>query len=206
MAIELPRLREENGLSLTVCGRITGGSGVETVEPRIAHFERGKAKGVIRACRNQGPKTKSTHLHVDCALRSFFGEQRVPKATHDLGQVLDVIQGVVGLPLVASVTGVFKVPLSALPEGGIIRSLGAETRAGDLSMKLTGGTLSLKGAPIKRVSWHESGEGNELSVWIRVVGEQSFTVSSGYLTEAWAWVSGQYAMFVLGTARTGNGQ
>jgi hypothetical protein len=135
------------------------------------------------------------HLHVDCALEEFFGKKKTPKTTCSKGRVLALLETCAGSTIDGTVTATFVVGMAKLPDQGLIRSLSAETGSANLRVRLTGGTLSVAGAAIRRITWSLRKEGS--SVWIQIEGDRVITVGENYLEESLAWAGRMFGSFVL---------
>ena len=204
MPIQIPRFEKKNCLAVTACGRLKGeglpGRGkIREEKPRVARYQTKSGTAFVRAW--LGGRAKR-HLHVDCALQTFFGTRQRPKATHKKAEVLKVVEGAIGAQIDVSLRGCFEVPLAELPERGIIRSLAREQKTLDMSIRLTGGSLSLTGAPIKKVHWTELKDNNAL-VSVTIEGERTATVSERYMCEMWEWINDEFSLFILGKRKDG---
>jgi len=199
MGIELPTFENSYGLLLTACGRLrdeeirTKGKRREE-RTKVARYYTASGTAFVRA--SLGYK-QIPHLHVDCVLRKYFPKDRIPKVTHKKAEVLKIIERVLGTTIELSIVGCFKVPMTELPEGGIIHSLSVEQKTVDVSIRLTGGSYTLTGAPVKEIHWRELQEGKRL-VHVRIKGEKTSKVSEAYLREMWDWINDQFSLFVLG--------
>ena len=204
MGIELPTFENSYCFLLTACGEL-GGKEIRTKrwpreeDPKVARYRTASGTALVRAWLAGKPVR---HLHVDCVLREFFPENKIPKATHKKAEVLKVIESVMGTEIDVSVVGCFKMPMTKLPKGGVIRSLSVEQKTGDVSIRLTGGSYALTGAPVKEIHWKELQEGKR-SVHVRIKGEKTSKVSEAYLREMWDWINDQFSLFVLGKTKNG---
>lgn len=205
MAFLLPVLENTSCRILTVCGRIKEAdhpiSGVLPArEPAVAAYRAGEQKVYLRVL--PGGK-KHPHLHIDCAAQECFGKDRAPKTTTTQAKLLKVLEKAVGLTLDAGICGGFLVPLADLPEQGLIRSLSAEQKTGDLSARLTSGECKIEGAPVGRLFWRI--EDDQKTVFIRIEAGRQEKVDEQYLVRALGWIEKQFNLFVLGKAANGNG-
>jgi len=93
------------------------------------------------------------------------------------------------------------VPLDELPEQGLIRSLSSlEAKTDGVGLRLTGGSLSVRGAEVSRIRWSIQPEGKTANVLI--IGERQLAITENYLEEALVWIDDQFQRLVLG--RTSN--
>lgn len=204
MVIELPKFENSSCLMLTACGELRtrdlrNKGSLRSKDPKVARYKTKSGTAFVRAWLAGKPVR---YLHVDCALRKFFPEDKIPKTTHKKADVLKIIDSVIGSEIDMSITGCFEVPINKLPERSIIRSLSVEQKAGDMSIRLTGGIYALTGAPVKEVHWRELKE-RKRTIDIRIKGENTSMVSESYLNEMWDWINDQFSLFVLGKTKNG---
>jgi hypothetical protein len=204
MAIKLPTFEKSYGLIMTVCGKLKQASSQtkkgRDQKPKVARFSTPAGNAFIRVWVTGKPVS---HLHVDCALQKFFPKDRIPKVTHKKVDVLKVIKRVIGLQIDVNIRACFGVPITELPEGGIVRALSVEQKTNDMSVKLTGGSLAVTGAPVSRVQWRIAKDNAKTVVEIQMEGETSSTISENYLQESWQWINNQFSLFVLGRRKGG---
>jgi len=199
MAVELPTFENSYCLSLTACGRLKGKiltkRGSLDEEPKVARYRAASGTAFVRAWLTDKP---AQHLHIDCALRKIFPEDKIPKVTGKKADVLEIINSVLGAQIDVSIGASFEVPRTKLAESGIIRALSVEQKTVDISVKITGCDLSLTGAPVNKIQWSTREGKNRTVVDVRMEADRSLMVSEKYLTECWDWINNQFAFFVLG--------
>lgn len=198
MPITLPLFGNTSCRVLTVCGCIREPehpitSVLPESERSVAAY-RGADQKVYLSVLPGGKK--HTHLHVDCALQGFFPKDHAPKTNTTKDKLLAVLQKAVGLTLDAGICGGFLVPLTDLPEQGLIRSLSAEQKTADLSARLTSGECKIEGAPVGRLSWRIGDE--QKDVFIRIEAHREEKVDDQYLLRSLEWIEKQFALFVMG--------
>lgn len=206
MPVGLPAFDDSYGLILTACGRIVnpadGGirAGIPT---RVARYQTPRGRALVRTSLTGKEKP---HLHVDCALEQFFSKDRRPKVTHKKAEAVETMLAVEGCQIATAVEAGFRVPMDVLPESGVIRTLAAEQRSVDVSFRLSGGELSIRGAALKAVRWTvRGGESGEVAhIWMK--GSASFVVSDRYLCDCWDWIWRHFSVFVLGRRSDGAGE
>ena len=93
----------------------------------------------------------------------------------------------------------FSIPFHKLPESGFIRMLSVESKTPKVSMKLTGGTFSVTGAPIQRISWSSAQGDKEIEVRLRSIVKR--TLDEPYLEELFRLLSESLQVFVLGNEK-----
>ena len=202
MGIELPTFENSYGLLLTACGRLNDeqlrikGRHREE-ETRVARYRTASGTAFVRV--SLGHK-RLPHLHVDCVLHKYFPKDRIPKVTHKKAEVLKIIERSLGTEIELSIVGCFKVPMTELLKGGIIHSLSVEQKAADVSIRLTGGSYAITGAPVKEIYWREL-QDKKRSVHVRIKGNKRSQVSEEYLREMWDWINDQFWLFILGKTK-----
>lgn len=204
MAMQLPRFEKTSCRILTVCGRIKEEENplpklLPQKKPLVAAYRAAGQNVYLRVL--PGGK-KHTHLHVDCALRAFFGKDRGPKATAKKADIVKILGQAAGLTIDVGICGGFLVPLSDLPEGGLVRSLSTEQKTGDMSVRLTSGECKIDGAPVRRLFWSIGDE--QKDVFVRLEAERQEKVDDQYLMRSLDWIEKQFSLFVLGKTADGN--
>lgn len=203
MAIELPKFENTYCVMLTACGQLKGQelktkAVCEKKKPRVARYISATGTAFVR-CRlvNKG----GLYLHVDCAQGKIFPTK--PKATHKKMEVLEIIEAVRGLEIESGIIARFEVPITELPETGLVRALSTEHRISNMSVNLKGAAVSLTGMPIKNIYWDIHEENNRQMVYVRMEAERVARVDDKYLTGSWNWIDEQFLLFVLGRRKDG---
>ncbi len=199
MEIVLPEFKGGHCRLVTACGELLGSTAqrksLRKAKSKVARYRTPSGTALVRAWIDGKGNTR--YLHVDCALREYFPKGSAPKVTHTKAEVTRIIERAVGRDIDVSIVGCFEVPMAKLPEGGIIRLLSEEQKTAGVSMKMTRGTFSLTGAPIKRIDWRESKD-KKRSINVVIEGDVRRTVSEEYMCEMWEWINKQFQLFVLG--------
>lgn len=153
MALQLPSFEGSFCRYLIACGRLL------TEDDHILQWLTEKKLMLARS--GTGPRARFIrlrtggedlgHFHLDLATRQLFGRSPAPKPTHKLAAVLEAFEKVKGQQIDVGITGAFFLPISELPP--IIRSMLVETKEGDVVVQMTGGRLSIRGAPIHSIEW-----------------------------------------------------
>ena len=196
MALRIPRFEDTSCLILTVCGLVED---EKSPLPKLMK-DRDECVAAIRIAKKPaflrlaaGGK-KGRHLHVDCALQDFFPKSKVPKASCKKQDIVDILAAMEGTGIDAGISAGFEIKASDLPEKGLINSFATEQRSADMSMKLTGGTLDIEGAPVTRLVWTL----RKNTVFVRLEAERKETVDDDYLARTLSWINAQFDLFVLG--------
>ena len=197
-AVNLPLFVNTRCKSLTLCGL------VRSKDKRAVELL-GKSQKMIASYRVEAGRAYATlitrerpglRLHLDFATQDVFPRSRAPKPTHTKNDILRFLDAVVGSEAEVDVFGRFLVSVDELPEQGLIRSLSAlEVKRDGVGMRLTGGTLSISGAPVGRIRWSILSGGKEATV--EVQAEKSVIIKEGYLEEVLVWVEDQFEHFIL---------
>ncbi len=202
MEIMLPEFKGGYCQLVTACGKLLRNKkqrkSLPKAKSKVARYRTQSGTALVRAWIKGKGNTR--YLHVDCALREYFPKDNVPKATHTKAEVTRIIEHAVGNDIDVSITGCFEIPMTKLPEGAIIRLLSEEQKTASISMKMTKGTFSLTGAPIKRIDWIELKDKKNL-LHVIIQGDIRSTVSEKHMCEMWEWINTQFKLFVLGKSR-----
>jgi hypothetical protein len=118
----------------------------------------------------------------------------VPKASCKKQDIVEILAAMEGTVIDAGISAGFEIKASDLPEKGLINSFATEQRSADMSMKLTGGTLDIEGAPVTRLVWTL----RKNTVFVRLEAERKETVDDDYLARTLSWINAQFDLFVLG--------
>jgi len=198
MKIVLPSFEGGYCRLVTACGELLGSKAqiksISTAKSKIARYRTQSGTALVRAWLSG---KRAHYLHVDCALREYFPKDNIPKVTNTKAEVMRIIERTVGYDIDVSIIGCFEVPMTKLPEGAIIRLLSEEQRTASISMKMTNGTFSLTGAPIRRIDWRELKDEKSL-LHVKIHGDIRSTISEQYMCEMWEWINTQFKLFVLG--------
>jgi len=203
MSIELPKFEKTYGVMLTVCGKLKGRASKikairERKKVRVARYRSAAGTAFVRG---RLVKSGGLYLHLDCALGKVFSEK--PKVTHSKAEVLEIIKDVRGLEIEAGIIAYFEVPLADLSETELVGALLTEQKIVDMSVKLTGASLSLMGTPVKKIDWGIYERKKTEMVVVRMRAERPIKVDDKYLSESWNWIDEQFLLFVLGRRKGG---
>ena len=198
MPIKLPPFTDTQCVSLTVCGEVRSEDPrilVSLKEQRtlIASYDAAGKKAHVRV---HTGGVKGRHLHIDCVLSSYFAQSKQPAESNTLEDVLKFLSQFEGSEIDVGIAGSFELDLEALPERGIIRSLSREERTGDIAIRLTGGRLSVTGAPIDTLRWTLTDD--ERRILVCVHGNHSEHLDDGYLLRGLQWAEKHFELFVRG--------
>ncbi len=202
--MRLPSFEYTACRNITLCGRIMVPDHalqkpLPDAEPLVAAYRAAGQKVFFRVL--PGGK-EHTHLHVDCAVQGYFAKHRTPKTNTTKTKLLSILRQAMGSRLDVAVAGGFIVPLSDLPEQGLIRSLSAGQRKGGLSARLTSGACIIEGASIQHMSWYIEDE--QQNVFVNIKARREFEVDEHYIEQSLHWIEEQFRLVVLGEVADAN--
>jgi len=169
---------------LTVCAQI------ETDDPRVrkllaetvirtAYYRPPGGTAYVRACTFG---ELGEHLHVDCALRSYFSGLK-PQVTHRKADVLEWLEAFVGQQAQIRSAGVFVLSEGEVSPKSLFARMMLEFKAEDgVVARLTHVGLSFEDLPLTRVSWSWETADQKLIVSLEV--RSSGTLDQDYLERA----------------------
>jgi len=203
MQVKLPRFDNTACKNLTVCGTICSGEEgflKELAKKRtmVARYRTNSGTAYVRVLT---PGRSGKGLHVDCALRDFFPKKKAPTVTHKKAEVIQFLNKAVGTTIDVGIGGAYVLGIHELPERGLIRSLAVGEETGGMKIRLTGGTFSITGAPIKTIRWWSIEKGKR--VMVHLEARRTVKIDETYLQDALDWVNGQEGIFLLGKADNG---
>jgi hypothetical protein len=137
-----------------------------------------------------------THFHVDVVTEDYF-EGRPPKTPNKLSEVMRALERVEGLEAKALWSGKFWLSTAELPP--VIRSTLVQSVEGDVSLKMIGGRLMVRGAPIHAIEWGL--RENEEGAFIDLDAIRTVTVGESYLKDALALLVSSFDVFVTAKDR-----
>ncbi|MBI3852394.1 MAG: hypothetical protein HY298_19230 [Verrucomicrobia bacterium] len=197
MPLKLPSFRKSRCQMLTACGEIVDAAdfSIERLVKKKTLSASYKAADERASIRIFSGGKKGNHLHIDIATPAFFGG-KVPKATHKRSDIDAILNQVIGMKVNVGVRGMFVAPVESLPADGVIRSLSVQKTSGKVGLKMTGGTVSVEGAPIRKMEWSliQNGKRVRVAVW----ADKSQLIHEDYLVDLLKWIESTFDTFVLG--------
>jgi hypothetical protein len=194
MTLRLPPFKETACRFLMTCGELL------TEDRTLLEWLEDK-EGVVRYRTHQGPgylrvffggKSKR-HCHIDIATREFFGDGKVPKITARMSDVQGILQRLIGQEIEADFDGLFWIPTANLPP--IISSTLAESTQNNVVIKMVGGRLSVRGAPIHTIDWSIRERTEEARIGLEA--RKRTTITESYLEDAFSLLELAFRVFVL---------
>jgi hypothetical protein len=204
MPIRFPDFRETRCVAVGACGALDTDeqevlSAVEELQDEvlIASYRMGNATAYIRV--HLGGTTPK-HVHIDVYKREAFGN-KIPKTTHKRKDIEKILNQFTGKKITTSAFGRFILPVAELPEAGLIRSTFFGTKQGDLSIEVSGANLTIKGAPIRNLTWQFAEKGTSVRIDIHARVEK--VINDNYLIDQLHLLDFGFRLFVLGKGEDG---
>jgi hypothetical protein len=205
MELRLPNLKGTSCRLLVMCGRI------ETKEKRIIAWLKAHKKMIAKTkidgepvsirllCSDAQPEN---HFHLDIATAEVFEGKKLPKPTHKMAEIRKELDEVEELEVRTDVEGVFGVPVGDLPS--IIQATLFETKVGEVTIKMTGGRLSVEGAPIQTINWSVPKGKKDATVILE--GKMACKITASYLEDSWSLIRSAFTAFIQGGVPRGKGK
>jgi hypothetical protein len=135
---------------------------------------------------------KQRQVRIDVANARILSDQ--PDAEPDKFQeICGYLQEFRDVQIKLESDALFEVKQSELP--GMIRSTLVETTVQDVSLKMTGGTITVTGAPVHRMQWWLF---ETASARIRLFASAQAVISEHYLRETFSLLNNAFIALVLG--------
>jgi hypothetical protein len=200
VAIRLPDLTTSGCKVLIVCGRTEDRetvSKMKRLKSLAAMYRTGGHSTQIRIVF----ETEGTygHVHIELVSREFWGKADDPKPVSKLSEVQAALKVLEDVILNADVDGYFTVPIADLPP--IIRSATEEVKVRDVSIKMTSGTLTVRGAPIERIEWRTSAISDDAVVILH--SKKSVRIHSEFLYDALNVLAPAFSVLIKGRQPNG---
>jgi len=180
--LEIPLLQDVNLMEVAVCGHLR--TNKTSVRRSLNAL---KGDNVARVGGRKSNRYlevfgsgKTNHLHVEVIFRSQ--KWTSGRTLRPLDEIANKIIQFTGIPIDASITGKFYIPLSELPEDGLIRSSMDETTRAGITARKTGQTLSMSDGPVKELAWSLVQDDEDL-VEVEIVVSKEMVVHCAYLQE-----------------------
>jgi hypothetical protein len=204
MAIIIPNLAAAKANAITVCGisSLQNEKVKELVtkyKKRWTYYDQDTPTGPVHIRLGIDASDKGYHLHVDLGTRNHFDDDEPPTPSSNVPGFDDMLSAFMGEKLEAVINGYFSCAISDVPE--VIKITQKITASsGGVTLKMTSGSFSVKGSPIKRISWQTKAE----KVLITLGSLEVLKVSEKYLQEALDSVSAYYSAFMRKGVPDGN--
>lgn len=155
MYIEIPDFSDSHVQSFSACGLLAdeddnSSKGETVIEAKIEQNESIWCRLIV----GQQSDPDGIHLHFDTCRESYFDPDRIPKSDSKFDDIINLISPYKGLSISGTARSAFMLPLSGIPDNGImslLSNISAETK--DNSMQLTGGNFSVEKGPLRSIRW-----------------------------------------------------
>lgn len=197
--MKLPNLKTTGAIRLIACGTLT--SPAKISDARLNQERRLICSYLVAGEKHFARIMTGTfrgHFHIEAATMSFF--KRAPQTNAKRKDLDDVIRQVVDEEIRVRLICDFVVPFSELPANAVIRLLSSETSAAGVSMRLTGGVLTLTGSPVEKVQWSLREDGKHVTV--SVESRTTCAITDDYLVDLQRRSRSLFEIAVLGRAGT----
>jgi len=197
MALILPSFEATYCRAITVCGKPDLGQDKTLISilPKKPFIISYKAAGHTAYLRLLSICEKATSVHIDCAKKENFPSANIPKPTGTKLGLDRVFKRLDGISIDAGISAIFELPLTELPEGGLIRSSNNVLKSGSLKIRQISAVYKIEGAPISLLSWDLPD--NEKDLCIQLVGSTPEKIGDDYLIRSLNWINNIFNLFVL---------
>jgi hypothetical protein len=186
MAIALPDLHADKVDGLMICGSIKAKD--KSLRKWAASHERdwyicyfGKKSNRL-FCRVTFDKYKDRiHFHTDLATKDWFSSGKVPEETEDGPEFEKLVAPTFNLEMTADVSLDFRAKRGAWPSIMALTQKLSVERDG-LTIKMTGGTLSVEGAPVNAIFWAIDPK-DDTQARVSMRGAITLTMSENYIQD-----------------------
>lgn len=206
MSLHLPDFANRECLELSVCGFIPADQADSACENPIAlestpvtkYVKSGKE--VFVRLDLPFPRAKELggrgHVHFVLAAADWF-QDRPPRTNSQPEEVLALVGAFLGMQMDVRLTGVFRVPIDSLPP--FIRYTATEMAFGDVQLRMTAGTISVRGAPIESISWELPTKGDLVDVILEA--KTCLKFEEAYLDSALDILEAAFAALIVEEAK-----
>lgn len=207
MPIKLPDFQDTRCLAVGTCGALETDEKefLKTIAAMkdnifVASYRIGKSPAYVRIVLGG---TSPKFVQIDVYKREAFGKV-LPKVTHKRKDIEMILDKFMGKRISTSAFGRFILPVAELPEGGLIRSTFFGTKQGDLSITVSRAEFTIKGAPIRGLTWQFAEKG--ASIRIDLDARVATKISQDYMIEQLRLLDSGFRLFVLGESSDGTDQ
>jgi len=196
MAIEIPDVFGAGLINLTACGEIRP-KGDEQLQKWVKdHSDKFFIYRVVPPNGEELVYRVSLddfkdflHVHVDFATKEFFEGRKFPEASKNVPTFDDLLHPFVGRELQVDISADFIRKLDDLPSTITFISK-ASVKTKELTIRITGATLSIDGSPIEKVSWMMDADQSRAT--INMHGKTALQFAATYFVDCLRFVS-QYS-------------
>jgi len=199
MAIRFPSLADTQCKSLTVCGELLTDDTatlqwLRHQKTMQARYGRAGETGYVRIV-FAGGRARGRHFHVDVAQREYFGKSP-PALTHKIADVRKAFEHLSEEKIRVGIEGVYYVAREQLPDPlHAIFAAGGEMHSGEVSVRLTGATFAMSGAPIREIKLWTREQQDEIGLVLSNI-ETSLVINDTYLEDCLQIVDALFSAFL----------
>ncbi|HUT14175.1 MAG TPA: hypothetical protein VMY42_27060 [Thermoguttaceae bacterium] len=193
MALRLPKFENTKCCFLTACGQVVTEDKdflqwLAKQDPLEARYRAAGRSAYVRVYFGRG---LGRHIHIDVAAREhFLGSPPTPK--NKISEIRQAMKKVEGHEVNVKIVGLYRLSQTDLPE--IVRSTLVETQVGEVSLKTTGVTLAVDGAPIHELRWWVPGDGGDARIQLKA--EITRKIDDSYLEHCCELLESVFNVFV----------
>jgi hypothetical protein len=200
MPINLPTINDARFLGMTACGRLRPdrpnfGQIFDRPKPWGGVAEVGSGQDRLILGTHWGTKG---HIHIDYVRKDEYGDTSDSEQLR-IEEIQDRLNRIVGEPISGTFLGRYRLPLSVLPERGLINASRFGFEHGQLSITMSGGELAIEGAPIQSLNWRIK---KNSDIVIDLKGKMDTMIDHDYLIRYYDLLNQCLDILVL--ARVGN--
>ena len=205
MSLQLPAFEGRKCLKLSVCSIFDKPKGrkddlPEQKDKLIAKYRSGSRTVFLRLVLPFPYYDDDRHIHLELTTSDHFRKGKAPKTNTDTKQIADLIEPFLGTKLPVYIQAIFDIPRANLIP--VIRSaVGTEGGAGNIRVKMTGGTFSVQGGPVQTIAWELLETSGDVRVTLKT--RKYTTLDDSYLESALDLVENTFEAFTTDEAENG---
>jgi hypothetical protein len=136
------------------------------------------------------------HCHVDLAMADFFPKGQHPEPTHSKTDIQEVLDRLYGEAADFEVEAHFTHPKSELPRIIHFTNNMFKYNEDGVSIKMTGGKLSITGTPVYSITWALGDEDEDEEALLRFEAHTDATLDDSYMTHLFSLMNSAFRSFI----------
>jgi hypothetical protein len=200
MSIILPDFKDRKCLDASVCGFMSIAEypqkdKLPTVEKSlVAEYEKSGRKVFMRLVLPfPGDDDNEMHVHVDLSAGERW-KKKPPKVNSTTDDILAKLAPLIGKKMNVTLRGRFRVALAELPS--FIRVMLGESNVNNVKVRMSEGTLTVRGAPIHEIGWVILDE--DAGANISLVARTEMNLEESYLVKELDLLESAFKAFIVG--------
>lgn len=184
MALVIPPFRIGACVQLNVCAELVKADAskevLEWLEAQpfmLAHHRIGDKAGFVVLILGG---SDANHVHVDLVTEDACKDREIPDATCKLSVIKKAWEHLSGKSVKARIVGRYLIDVTESPF--FIRAVTFQVTKGNVKLKVTGGKVSVEGAPISKIEWSKDEEDNLVTVGLSA--HKTLIVGDSYLQDS----------------------